>query len=115
MARKQKVAALSVQLTTGRRQFPYKTKELEAILDQMTDADRDLIAPVLVKLHDAGMVEMGERGSSAAGRGINQLAANIKPVLKEWLANKGTVEQFFAENLELGGAYLYDLSEFEGK
>ncbi len=115
MARRQKVAALSVQLTTGRRQFPYKAEELETILGQLTDADRDLIAPVLVKVHDAGLVEMGERGSSGPGKGHNALPAYAKPLLTAWLAKQGTVEEFFSTNPELGGAHLYDLSEFEKK
>jgi hypothetical protein len=115
MARQQKVAALSVQLTTGRRQFPYRAEELEAILGKLSDADRDLIEPVLVKLHEAGLVEMGERGSSAPGRGVKELPAYAKPLLTAWLAKKGTISEFFAACPELGKAEQYDLYEFENK
>lgn len=115
MARKQKVSALSVALTTGKRQFPYTAEQLETILGQLTDADRDLIEPVLVKVHDAGLVEMGERGATTPAQGYKELPAYAKPHLQAWLAKKGTVAEFFAANPELGKADTYDLSEFESK
>ena len=111
--RKNEIAALAAQLTSGKRQFPYKPEELTALLAQLTDADRKLIAPVFAKLTEVGLVEMGERGSSAGTEGKKEVPKEIKPILTTWLASKGTVAEFFAANVELGDAKAYDLTEFE--
>ncbi len=102
MARKQEVITLATKLTSGKFQLPYKTDELNAILIQLTDADRAIVAPVLEKIHTAGVVELGERGSNGHGGGFKELAAYAKPLLKDWLAKGDTAEAFFAANPELG-------------
>lgn len=113
MARKQNVVALAQKLTSGTRQFPYSPQDLENVLLKLSDADREIIAPVLEKIHAHGLVNMSEIGSTGAGRGHRELAGFAKPLLRAFLAKGGTVQEFFAANVELGSASQYDLYEFE--
>lgn len=115
MTRRQNVAALAQRLTSGARQLPFTPQALEDVLAKLSDADREIIAPVLEKIQSAGLVNMGEIGSSGQGKGHRTLAAYALPLLRAWLDKKGTVAEFFAANPELGTAEQYDLSEFEKK
>lgn len=113
MARKQRVAALSQKLTSGARQVPFTVQELDGILLKLSDTDRELIAPVLEKIHDVGLVEMRELGTNAPGRGHRPLPDFAKPLLHAFLAKGGKIEEFFTANPEMGSANQYDLYEFE--
>ena len=53
--------------------------------------------------------------TSAHGRGVKELPAYAKSHLQTFLASKGTLQEFFAANIELGKPEDYDLYEFEKK
>lgn len=112
MTRKQSVASLAQKLTGGMRQLPFKTNELEDALAKLSDVDREVMAPLLNKIQDSGLVDLGEIGTSQPGQGFKELAAFAKPLLKEWLAKGDTAENFFLANPELGKVNEYNLSEF---
>lgn len=113
MTRRQEVASLVIKLTSGTRQFPMRPDELSNILVKLSDADRALITPLLEKLHDSGMVELGERGTTnTAGGPLKTLPPEAQVALARHINVGGKVETFFKANAHLGKQDEYDLSAF---
>lgn len=106
------IVKLANHLTSGAKQFPYKSDELAAIFANLTDDDRHAIEPILLKIAEVGLVDTGERGALSSGQTAKELPAYAKPHLSAWLTKKGSVAEFFAVNPELGKPEQYDLSEF---
>lgn len=113
--RQQEIHALAAQLTSGRKAFWHKPEELEALLGKLTDDDRALVAPLLKEIQSKGLVDLGEIGTSADTRAGKELPKTIQPHLAAFLAKGGSLEEFFAVNVELGEQSAYDLREFADK
>lgn len=63
-----------------------------------------------------GFVEFGERGHGKTLLHMTALPEVFKPLLKDWIAGKQSIAEFFAINArELGDMAQYNLSEFEVK
>lgn|GEM_PF-4682968 len=113
LQRKETVNSLVLKLTSGRRQFPYRPTELADALLKLSDADYQIVAPILEKIQETGLVELGERG--VAGHGMTMLKRlndETRAALTRFLSAGGKVETFFKANAQLGKVEEYDLSEF---
>lgn len=109
------VRQLAAKLTSGKKAFPQKPADLEALLLKLSDDDRALITPLLEQIQLSGLVDLGEIGHNRDEGGKKPLDSYMQRQLSNWTGAGKTVAEFFSTNPELGKAEEYDLSAFEPK
>ncbi len=117
MKKGQHIAEFSQRITggseTNQRGLPVKADELETVLSQLPDPQRQAVESILTRTWESGLVDFSELGHGKRPQGGQQLDPAVKRLLKEHVANGGTVEAFFSV-AEIGDMGNYNLSEFEG-
>jgi hypothetical protein len=119
-ARKTHISELCARLTGGSNEhptgLPIANDELAAFLASL-DPDKQATAETLFsRIHDAGLINFAEKGSSRTQTGNQILPAEMAAPLNRWIADGNTVEQFFKVNgAELGTMADYNLTEYLGK
>lgn len=113
LQRKETVNSLVIKLTSGKRQFPYRPNELGDALMKLSDVDYQIVAPILERIQETGLVELGERGTEGHGMTmLKRLSEETRVALGRFVTAGGKVETFFKANDQLGKPEEYDLTEF---
>lgn len=113
----QHIAEFSAAITGGTAEQPrglkVKADELSALLTELSDDQRGKVETLLTGIVNGGLIDFNEVGHGKKLNGLIELAAEIKPLLRQWIAAGRATDEFFAANVELGGAGQYNLAEFE--
>lgn len=100
----QAVAEFSMRVTsTGKHAIPQTPGELQATLLSIPKAHREHVMNLLKAIHENGLVDFGEVGTSAGKTGKRDLDPGMKRALAMFTGNGGKVEEFFKLNEDLLG------------
>jgi hypothetical protein len=112
-----KVAALSARLVGGNtanpKGLPVAHDALSAFLSKLTPELFGEAEAILTSVIDKGVIQFSESGTSAVVSGGAPLPDEIKPLLRKWIDQGLSVDEFFQANaVELGAMSDYNLTEF---
>ncbi len=108
------ISEFAQQVTGGSiRALPVGVEEIETFLSDLNQAQREAAESILSRTVESGLVELGELGHTRTQKGKAKLDQDLSKVLKTFVAEGGTVDEFFEANVELGGKDRYELSQYE--
>lgn len=101
----QAVAEFSMRVTsTGKFAIPQTPGELQATLLSIPKPHREHVMAMLKAIHENGLVDFGEVGTSAGKSGKRELDPSMKRALTMFTSGGGKVEDFFKLNEDLLGS-----------
>lgn len=117
--RDQQIAEFSQRVTGGTDARPYGLpvgqEEVETFLLSLNDQQRAAAESILTRVHEQGLIEFSEIGHGKKAQGTAELSAPMAAILDRFIADGGTVEEFFANNPEVGEMSQYNLAKYKEK
>jgi hypothetical protein len=116
-SRRVHIADLSASLTGGTdarpQGLPIPVDELAEFLTSLSPEAQAKAEGILSRIHEAGLIDFKEHGSSRVQTGIAVFPPEMAAQLTIWQAAGQTIEDFFKVNaVELGAMADYNLTEF---
>ena len=107
------ISEFAQTMQTGGLPIPFE--EVEAFLGSLNPAQREGAESILTRTVEAGLTPFNELGHSKRMRGVAELGSYDAGTLRTFVAEGGSIGEFFEVNPELGDRKDYDLSEYEEK